>query len=156
MVCTFIKTREKRSIKIQLGHGKSLWDSARLISLLGAVMAGRDRCPPGLAWLTKLIPVRMPVGNFNFVALIRRISSRLELDGVAAMHINDVAIESHLLCAALLCFAIRIANWGHSASLKTFTWLKEQQFGFWLSRKYIFNVAYIHVKLQCTHFIYNK
>jgi len=51
MVCTFIKTREKRSIKIQLGHGKSLWDSARLISLLGAVMAGRDRCPPGLAWL---------------------------------------------------------------------------------------------------------
>jgi len=94
-------------------------------------MAAWNCCPPlgySLAHPDSALPLAVSHPTFPGN------SSRLELPASAAMHINDVAIESHLLCEALLCSTIRIANWGHSAKLKTFTQLKEQQFGFYSSR----------------------
>lgn len=107
--CTFI--RPTRSITIQREvWRKSLWDFARLISLLGAVMAAARDCspPPPLGY--SLIPNSRWQFQFPHIQLS---DSRLELVVAnAAMHINDVAIGSHLLCEALLCSTIRNGQLG--------------------------------------------
>jgi len=88
-------------------------------------MAAWNCCPPlgySLAHPDSALPLAVSISS-RLSPTFPGNSSRLELPASAAMHINDVAIESHLLCEALLCSTIRMANWGHSANLKTFTQL---------------------------------